>query len=42
MMAVPMCVLYAIAEVIARVRDHRKRAKNPYADLDPDSPSPLS
>ena len=41
MMAVPMCVLYAVSEVIARVRDRRKLARNPYADLDPDSPSPL-
>ncbi|WGL50764.1 twin-arginine translocase subunit TatC [Nocardioides sp. BP30] len=41
MMAIPMCVLYGISEVIARVSDRRKAASRPYADLDPDSPSPL-
>lgn len=41
MMAIPMCILYGIAEVIARVSDRRKEARKPYADLDPDQPSPL-
>lgn len=41
MMAIPMCVLYFVAEIIVRVRDRRKRERSPFADLDPDQPSPL-
>ena len=41
MMALPMCVLYGISEVIARVHDRRKAQAKPYAGLDPDQPSPL-
>ena len=40
-MAVPMCVLYGISEVIARLHDRRKQDTKPYAGLDPDQPSPL-
>jgi sec-independent protein translocase protein TatC len=41
MMALPMCVLYGISEVIARLHDRRKAKDKPYAGLDPDQPSPL-
>ena len=41
MMALPMCLLYGISEVIARVHDRRKAQSKPYAGLDPDQPSPL-
>jgi len=41
-MAVPMCLLYGLAEVIARVHDRRKKESRPFAGLDPDEPSPLS
>ena len=40
-MAVPMCVLYGVSEVIARVHDRNKEQNRPYAGLDPDQPSPL-
>jgi sec-independent protein translocase protein TatC len=40
-MAIPMCILYGISEVIARVHDRRKKSSSPYAGLDPDQPSPL-
>lgn len=41
LMAVPMVLLFLLSEVIARVHDRRKRAKNPFAGLDPDRSSPL-
>lgn len=41
MMAIPMCVLYGVSEVLARIHDRRKQQTSPYADLDPDEPSPL-
>lgn len=41
MMAVPMCLLYGVAEVIARVNDRRRVRNRPFAELDPDTPSPL-
>jgi sec-independent protein translocase protein TatC len=41
MMAVPMCLLYGVAEVIARVHDRRKAERGINAGLDPDEPSPL-
>ncbi len=40
-MAVPMVLLYAVSEVIARVHDRRKAASAPYADLSPDQASTL-
>ncbi len=40
-MAVPMIVLFAISEVIARFNDRRRAKRNPYADLSPDEASPL-
>lgn len=40
-MGVPMVLLYFISEVIARLHDRRKAARNPFADLDPDQVSPL-
>jgi sec-independent protein translocase protein TatC len=40
-MAIPMVLLYFVSEVIARVHDRRKAERRPYADLDPDQPSPL-
>jgi sec-independent protein translocase protein TatC len=41
LMAVPMVLLFLLSEVIARVHDRRKRAKNPFAGLDPDRSSLL-
>jgi len=41
MMAIPMCVLYFVAEFMARFHDRKKKDANPYAGLDPDQPSPL-
>ncbi len=41
MMAIPMCILYGVAEVIARIHDRHKKDTSPYAGLDPDEPSPL-
>jgi Tat protein translocase TatC len=40
-MAVPMVVLYFIAEAIARVNDRRRRDRDPFAGLSPDEVSPL-
>jgi sec-independent protein translocase protein TatC len=40
-MAVPMVILYAISEVIARLNDRRRARRDPYADLSPDEVSPL-
>lgn len=40
-MAVPMLVLYLIAEVIARYNDRRKAARKPNAGLSPDELSPI-
>ena len=40
-MAVPMLILFAISEVIARWNDRRRDRTDPYADLSPDEPSPL-
>jgi sec-independent protein translocase protein TatC len=42
MMGIPMCILYGISEVIARVHDRRKADRSINAGLDPDQPSPLS
>lgn len=40
-MAVPMCLLYFISEIIARIHDRRVAERKPFADLDPDQASPL-
>lgn len=40
-LALPMCFLVALSEVIARILDKRKAARSPFAGLDPDTPSPL-
>ena len=43
-MAIPMCVLFGVALLIARSRDARKArraAESPFADLDDDEASPL-
>ncbi|MBZ5733978.1 twin-arginine translocase subunit TatC [Nocardioides sp. TRM66260-LWL] len=40
-MAVPMCLLFFISEVIARFNDRRKAARRVGAGLSPDEPSPL-
>jgi len=41
MMAIPMCLLYLVAEMIARVHDRRKKESSAFAGLDPDQPSSL-
>lgn len=38
-MAVPMVVLFFVAEAIARFNDNRRARRKPYADLSPDEPS---
>lgn len=40
-LAVPMCILVAISEVITRFLDRRKAAASPYAGLSDDEPSPI-
>lgn len=43
-MAIPLCLLYEVCIVIARVRERSRRrslAADPLAALDPDTPSPL-
>jgi sec-independent protein translocase protein TatC len=40
-MAVPMCVLFFISEVIARLNDRRRASRKINAGLDPDTPSVL-
>jgi len=40
-MAVPMCVLFFVSEVIARLNDRRRASRRVNAGLDPDSPSVL-
>lgn len=40
-LAIPMCILVAISEVITRFLDRRKAARAPYAGLADDEPSPI-
>ena len=40
-MAIPMCVLYFVSEVIARVHDRRGAERKPFAGLSPDEASTL-
>jgi sec-independent protein translocase protein TatC len=40
-LAVPMCLLFGISEVIARFNDRRRAARGLNADLSPDEASPL-
>ncbi|MDQ1104148.1 sec-independent protein translocase protein TatC [Nocardioides zeae] len=40
-LALPMCALVGVSEVIARVLDKRKAARSPYSGLSPDEPSPI-
>lgn len=41
-MAVPMVVLFFVSEVIARLNDRRRSAKDPNAGLSPDEPSTIA
>lgn len=41
LMAIPMVLLFAISEVIARTHDRRKARNRPWAELSPDEPSKL-
>ncbi|MBU1801995.1 twin-arginine translocase subunit TatC [Nocardioides sp.] len=41
LMAVPMVLLFGISEVICRFNDRRRAKRRRFADLDPDSASPL-
>jgi sec-independent protein translocase protein TatC len=41
LMAVPMVLLFLLSEVIARLNDRRRARRHRFADLDPDTPSPL-
>lgn len=40
-MAIPMVLLFLVSEVIARVHDRRKAARDPFGGLSPDEASPI-